>query len=121
MCYGRITFYGSDNSIPKCGVPACKLIGKCRRDVLEFLSVEVVPRAEEAWAEDPVLCNHSGERLCDRRLSGSCQTIKPKYVSVLRIFGPSHNSIEDGFSSPPEARIMMTSLVFCNMHRIQFS
>ena len=80
---------------------ACELIRERRENVLEFLSVEIVPGAEEACPEGPVVRNHFGECLRDRRLSCPCQTIEPKHVSILRISGPSHNPIEDGLSSPP--------------------
>jgi len=96
--YGGI--HDPDNSTSKCGIPACELIDKCGKDFLEFFPVEVVPRAE-ACTESSIVRNHFGERLRDGRLSRSRQTVEQKGVPILRIFGPLHNTIEDGLSSSP--------------------
>ena len=102
-------------------VSACELVCKRGEDVLEFPPVEVIPRAEETGAKDLSPGNHFRERLGDGRLSCSCQPVEPKDVFVLRIFGPLHDIIEDGFSSPSKAGVMMTSLVSCVAHRFQLA
>ena len=108
-----------DDLLSECGVATCELICKGRKDVLEFLSIEVIARAEETCTERSIVRDHSGERLCDSRLSCSCQAVEPEDVSILRIFGPSHDAVEDGLSSPPETRVVVTSLMSRIMYRSQ--
>ena len=59
-CYRRVPLYDPNDLTPKCGVLACELIGKRRRDVLDFLSVEVIPKTEEAGTEGPSLATIGG-------------------------------------------------------------
>jgi len=40
-------------------------------------------------------------------------------MPILRISGPSHNAIEGGLSSPPQARVVMTCLMSRIVHRVQ--
>ena len=100
-------------------VSACKLVCEGGENVLEFPPVEVISGAEEAGTEDASLGDHTRERLSDGRLPCSCQPVEPEYVSVLWIFGPSHDPIEDGFSSAAKAGVMMASLVSCIAYRFQ--
>ena len=103
----------------ECGVPACELVSEGGEDVLEFLSVEVVPGAEEACTEAPGFRYHFGERLGDRRLSGSCHPVEPEDVLFLWIVGLLHDAFEDSFSSPAEAGIVMAGLVSRASHGTQ--
>ena len=113
-----LPIYGCSSLIPKYRVTARELVRECRKYVLEFLSIEVIPGAEEACTKNPILRGHSGERLCDGRFSGSRQTIEPEDVPILRIIDPSHNTIEDRLPSPLEARVMVAGLVSRVVHRI---
>lgn len=121
VCYRRIPLYGLDDLTSKCRVPVRELIGKCGKYFLEFLSVEVVSRAEEACTEGSIVRNNFGECLCDCRLSCPRQTVKPKDVPILRISGPLDDAVEDGLSGPPQARTMMICLMTSVIHRIQLS
>ena len=105
----------------KSGVSACELVRERGENVLELPPVEIISRTKEAGTENAYLGGTAGERLGDGRLSGSCQSIEPENVSVLWVFGPSHDPIEDGLSSPAKAGVMMTSFVSCAVHRIQLS
>ena len=118
-CHGGIFFYDPNDVTSKGGVSACELVRERGEDVLEFLPVEVIPGTEEASTEDSSLGGHFREGLGDGRLSCSCQPVEPEYVSVLWIFGPSHDPIEDGFSSAAKAGVMMASLVSCIAYRFQ--
>ena len=102
----------------KCGVSARELVCEGGEYILQFPPVEVIPRAEEAGPEDPSIGDHFGERLSDGRLSCSSKPVEPEYVSVLWVFGPSQDLIEDRLSSPGKALVMMTSLVSSGSHGI---
>ena len=121
MRHGRVLLYCLNDPSPEVGVPASELVRKRGKDVLEFLSVEVIPRAEEAGTECSILCNHFGECLGDCRLSGPSQAVEPEYVSFLWIFGPPHYAIEDGFSGPVEAPVVVASSMPCVLHRFKLS
>ena len=117
--YERVLSYDLGDLTSKGRVPTCELVRECGKDVLEFLSIEVIPRAEKAGTEGLVPRDHVCERLRNGRLPRSGQPIEPEDVFVLWILGPLHYLIEDGLSSTPEARVMMTSLVACATYRIQ--
>ena len=96
-------------------------MGERGENVLEFPPVEVIPGAEEAGTEDSSLRRRFGEGLSNGRLPSSCQPVEPEDVFVLWILGPLHDPVEDGFSSPAKAGVMMTSFVSCVEHGIQLS
>ena len=102
----------------KRGVSTCELVGEGGEDIFKLLPVEVIPRAEEAGTERPSLCDHFGKSLGNGGFPGSCQSVKPEYVSLLWILGPSHYLFEDGLSSPGEAGIVVTDLVSGVVHGI---
>ena len=120
-CHGGVLLYGSDDPASKRGVLACKLVRECGKDILEFLSVEVIPRTEEAGTEGTILRDSLGEGLGDGRLSGPSQPVEPEDVSFLWISSPSHYSSEDSLSGPEEARVVVTSLVSSIIHGTQLS
>ena len=66
MGEGRVLFDTRDDVTSEVGVAACKLVRKGGEDVLEFSSVEVIPRTEEACAEEPIARNCFRERLSYR-------------------------------------------------------
>ena len=100
---------------------ACELVRECGKDILEFLSVEVIPRTEEAGTEGTILCDSLGEGLGNGRLPCSGQPVEPEDVSLLWISSPSHYSVEDRLSGPAEARVVVTSLVSSVIHGTQLS
>jgi len=69
--YEGILLYDANDLASECGVSACELMCKCGKDLIEFLSVGVVPRAEEACTEGPIVRNHFGECLGNGRLPRS--------------------------------------------------
>jgi len=61
MGYSRVLLDNSNEGASEMGVMMCKLECKCGKDVFELLSVEVIPRAEEASTQHSLLDSHFRE------------------------------------------------------------
>lgn len=85
------------------GVPISELEGKSREYHLKIASFPKVPRAEEARSKRPVCEGDFGERLGNRRFSGSSKPVEPKHASVLLVREPPFDLEEHVLPCPLQA------------------
>ena len=57
MGYGGVILDDRDDVASKVGIMTCKLVCKGGKDVLEFLSVKVIPGTEEAGTKESLFGN----------------------------------------------------------------
>ena len=57
MGYGGVVLDNGDNMVLEVGIMTCKLVCKGGEDVLEFLSVKIIPGTEEAGTKESLSGN----------------------------------------------------------------